>query len=284
MLLSEARPRPYRPSEHDRQRNKYIDQLAAETPSKDLGIDALRKRAEWHNKYGKDIVASIDRSVWSTEQEAKDRHQKNPRYSVNMHACNKIIHHFIEYYNGFSWKDYHYSTKRTLGGDVNVILTSSYHDSFNVEFSVERSFIVNKPVEIDQRVDNEWRVSSKLLDDGRTEITIELGSYNRYQDSDMLHALLENPEAKAAYDYLYKMYTSTDEYDYVGKTNDGEEYDAYTEGLDELGYKGNDDARAKFAVMERALNEIIKPTVDKIEQKYKALKLHVSQHLGEYTK
>ena len=64
MLLSESRPRPYRQSELDRQAYKDYQQQADTLPSKDFGIDALRKHAEWHQKYGKSIVNDIDNGGW----------------------------------------------------------------------------------------------------------------------------------------------------------------------------------------------------------------------------
>lgn len=288
MLLSEARPRPYRQSEFDRRAYKDYQQQADTLPSKDFGIDALRKHAEWHQKYGKSIVNDIDNGGWSVTTDSREAHQKNPMHSVDMHANNKMMHYFMEYYNGISWKEYRLYrdyTNKPLGGHVNVMLISSYHDSFDVIFSAKTQFYVNKAIDIDQQLEDGWRVYSESADHGRTKIIIELDNYNRYEMHDCRHTLFDSsPEASKKFYDLLKLYTDTNEYDYIYKEDDGKELDLFTHELDSLGDKENTDARDTFEVMKQALNKIIAPTVNKIERKLQNLKLHVSQNLSAYAK
>ena len=135
MLLSEARPRPYRQPSNER----GFDQ---EETDKEY-FDRLRDHAVWHKNYGRDFINKYKYAFDNSDTVAR-----NPRTTVRSRCRNLIRDMFVEYYE-------QHAREIVQDPAIRISLSNAYHDSVHVGVTVVALVDVHRPLEKDiwQNVD-----------------------------------------------------------------------------------------------------------------------------------
>lgn len=151
MLLSEARPRPYRQPESERRFNQE------ETDKK--AFDELRDHAVWTKNYGQDFINRYKHAFNNGDAVAK-----NPRSTIRSYCRNVIRDLFVPYY-------VQHADKLVQNPDIHVVLSNAYHDSVHAGLTVDAQVNTHRPLEKDvwQNV-GEFTVRGHA---GETVVTIE---------------------------------------------------------------------------------------------------------------
>lgn len=252
MLLSEARPRPYRQPESERKFNQE------ETDKQSFAT--LRDRAEWTKNYGQDFINRYKHAFNNGDAVAR-----NPRTTVRSYCRNLIRNMFTTYYE---------QRARELVKDpaIRVTISYTYHDSVHVGVSVDAQVDIHRPLA--QKV---WQTVGEFTVRGyagESVVKIEKDPCTGRDVSDALFSIMRT-DAGQQYEKVLKNLESFAYDDGSGK--DGFEY--------ERDYIQEDpEVRKLLEMISVEVDKQIKPIIADISKKLMNLKVHISQHISEFYK
>lgn len=252
MLLSEARPRPYRQPESERRFNQ-------EETDKQY-FDELRDHAVWHKNYGRDFINKYKYAFDNSDTVAR-----NPHTTVRSRCRNLIRDLFVEYYE-------QRASKLVQDHAIRVSLSNAYHDSVHVGVTVDACVNIHRPLEKDiwQNVD----VFTVRGDAGSTIVSIEKDPYTGREVSDALFSIMRS-EAGPQYEKVLK---SLEIFAYDG----GNGKDGFE---DEQEYIAEDpEMRKLLELMSVEVDKQVKPIIADVSKKLMKVKVYVSQHIRELYK
>lgn len=252
MLLSEARPRPYRQPSNER----GFDQ---EETDKEY-FDRLRDHAVWHKNYGRDFINQYKYAFDNSATVAR-----NPRTTVRSRCRNLIRDMFVEYYE-------QHAREIVQDPAIRISLSNAYHDSVHVGVTVVALVDVHRPLEKDiwQNVD----VFTVRGDAGSSVISIEKDPYTGREVSDALFSIMRS-DAGPQYEKVLKN-LEIFAYD-GGNGKDGFE--------DEQEYIAEDpEMRKLLELMSVEVDKQVKPIIADVSKKLMNVKVYVSQHTRELYK
>lgn len=251
MLLSEARPRPYRQPESERKFNQE------ETDKK--AFDDLKDHAKWTKNYGQDFINRYRDNFNNGAAVAR-----NPRSTIRAYCKNLIRNMFIPYYE-------QHSQQLVKDPDIHVILSNAYHDSVHVGLTVDARVNTHRPLEKDvwQNV-GEFTVRGHR---GAPVVTIEKDSYTGRDVSDALFGTVSN-DVGPQYEKVLK---SLEIFAYDDNGKDGFEY--------ERDYIQDDpEVRKLLDMMCVEVDKKIKPIIADVSKKLMNLRVLVSQRINDFYK
>lgn len=251
MLLSEARPRPYRQPESERRFNQE------ETDKQ--SFDTLRDRAEWTNNYGKDFINRYKHAFNNGDAVAR-----NPRSAIRSYCRNVIRDMFVPYYT-------QHADKLVKDPDIHVVLSNAYHDSVHVGLTVDARVNTHRPLEKDilQNV-GEFTIRGHA---GAPVVIIEKDSYTGRDVSDALFSIASS-DAGQQYEKVLK---DLEIFAYDDNGKDGFE--------DEQDYIQDDpEVRKLLEMMCVEVDKQIKPIIADVSKKLMNLKVLVSQRISDFYK
>lgn len=250
MLLSEARPRPYRQPDYERRFNQ-------EETDKEY-FDKLRAHAEWNKKHGEEFFQRYKHSFSDKVT------GKNPRLMINARIGNIIRDGIKEHYTQ------HIRDLLNVC-PVSVHLYDAYHDSFHIEFAVNVMLNVGRPLEQDINTEvTPFKVSG---DAGNTHVKIEKDTFTGKSVNDALFDI----RSSAAGPLYNKVLNNMSEYAWDDNGDDGLGDDneflfddpEYTRLLNEV---------------DKVLDAKVLPIVKSLIKQLNTLKLDISKHLQNYYK
>ena len=251
MLLSEARPRPYRQPGNERRFNQE------ETDKK--AFDELRDHAVWTKNYGQDFINKYKHAF-----DKGDAVARNPRTTIRSYSRNIIRDLFIPYYKMHSYQ-------LIKDPDMYISQTYAYHDSVHVGVAVNAEVDVHRPLEKDvwQNV-GEFTVRGRA---GDSIVIIEKDSYSGREISDALFSIASS-DAGQQYEKVLK---SLEMFAYDDNGRDGFDY--------EKDYIADDpEVRKLLDMMCVEVDKKIKPIIADVSKKLANLKVHVSKRISDFYK
>lgn len=251
MLLSEARPRPYRQHKSERGFNQE------ETDKK--AFDELRDHAVWTKNYGQDFI-----NRYKHDFNNGDAVARNPRSTIRSYCRNLIRDMFITYYT-------QHADKLVKDPDIRIVLSNAYHDSVHVGVTVDAEVDIHRPLEKDvwQNV-GEFTVRGYA---GESVVLIEKDSYTGRDVSDALFGTVST-DVGPQYEKVLK---SLEFFAYDGNGKDGFEY--------ERDYIQEDpEVRKLLDMMCVEVDKKIKPIIADVSKKLINLRVLVSQRISDFYK
>lgn len=251
MLLSEARPRPYRQPESERRFNQE------ETDKK--AFDELRDHAVWTKNYGQDFINRYKHAFNNGDAVAR-----NPRSTIRSYCRNVIRDMFVPYYT-------QHADKLVKDPDIHVVLSNAYHDSVHAGLTVDAQVNTHRPLEKDvwQNV-GEFTVRGHA---GAPVVTIEKDPYTGRDVSDALFSIMRS-DVGPQYEKVLK---SLEIFAYDDNGKDGFEY--------ERDYIQDDpEVRKLLDMMCAEVDKQIKPIIADVSKKLMNLKVLVSQRISDFYK
>ena len=248
MLLSEARPRPYRQPEYERGFNQ-------EEVDKEY-FDKLRAHAEWNKNYGADFFQQY-RSSFNDKITGK-----NPHLMINAKIGNIIREGIKEHYTQH--------VRNLLNTcPIDIHLYDAYHDSFHIEFTTDTSLNVGRPLK--QDINTQVVPFTVRGSVGDTHVRIMKDAFIGNSVSDALFDI-RSSSAGPLYDKVLK---SMSDYAYDDDGTDGFD-DAYTYIFDDPDYE------QLLNEVDKVLDAKVLPIVKSLMKKLSNLKLDISKHLQNY--
>ena len=251
MLLSEARPRPYRQHKSERGFNQE------ETDKQ--SFDTLRDRAEWTKNYGKDFINRYKHAFNNGDAVAR-----NPRSAIRSYCRNVIRDMFVPYYKQHSYQ-------LVKDPDMYVSQSYAYHDSVHVGVAVNADVDIHRPLEKDvwQNV-GEFTIRGRA---GESIVSIEKDPYTGRDVSDALFSIASS-DAGQQYEKVLK---SLEIFAYDDNGKDGFEY--------ERDYIQDDpEVRKLLEMMCVEVDKKIMPIIADVSKKLANLRVLVSQNIGAFYK
>lgn len=252
MLLSEARPRPYRQPESERGFNQE------ETDKK--FFDELRDRAVWHKNYGQDFI-----NRYKHDFNDGDAVARNPRPTIKSRCRNVIKNMFVTYYKQHA---------RELIKDpaISISISNAYHDSVHVGVTVDAQVDIHRPLEqnVFQNV-NEFTVRGKA---GDSVVKIEKDHFSGRDVSDALFSIMRT-DAGTQYEKVMK---KLEIYAYDG----GSERDGFDDEWRDI--QEDPDVRKLLDMICVEVDKQIKPIIADVSKKLMNLKVHISQNISGFYK
>ena len=251
MLLSEARPRPYRQPESERRFNQE------ETDKK--AFDELRDHAVWTKNYGRDFISKYKYAFNNWDATAR-----NPRSTIRSYCRNVIRDKFISYYTQHSYQ-------LVQDPDIHVVPSNAYHDSVHVGVAVNTQVDIHRPLEKDVWQDvGEFTVRGRA---GESVVIIEKDPYIGREVSDALFSIASS-EAGPQYEKVLK---SLEVFAYDDNGRDGFDY--------ERDYIAEDpEVRKLLDMMCVEVDKKVKPIIADVSKKLANLRLLVSQRISDFYK
>jgi len=254
MLLSEARPRPYRqPKEQRGYNQEEVDKQY---------FDDLKTRAEWNAVHGKEFVDHYQYSFDHPEVIAK-----NPARTVRAALMNVIRDGFNDYYSA-------HATSMTKDEAMRVCVSDSYYDSVHVGISIEDEVDIHRPIE-----ERFWTNVGEFSVRGAPGETIVYISKDPYTGKDISDALFSvmSSDAGPQYQKVLKMmqiyaYTDSEDATVNGFTNERQ-------------WILEDPETVKlFELMSAELDKKVIPLIEDTRKKLQSLRVYVSQHVKDLYK
>lgn len=254
MLLSEARPRPYRQPESERKFNqKEID---------DKYFDELKDHAIWNKHHGKNFI-----NAHCTDFKDSDAVARNPRSTIRAYCKNVIRDMFIPYY-----KQHVYELIQDH--DISVQPYETYHDSVNVGVVVNTQVDIHRPLEQQVfQIVGEFVVSGN---EGSSIVSIEKDAVSGRDVSDALFNIIMCTDVGQQYE---KILNRLEFFAYDGgkEGKDGFEY--------EKDYLVEDpEVRKLLELISVEIDKKIMPIIADVSKKLMSLKVQVSKHISEFYK
>lgn len=252
MLLSEARPRPYRQPESERRFNQE------ETDKQ--SFDTLKDRAVWTKNYGKDFINRYKHAFNNGDAVAR-----NPRSAIRSYCRNVIRDMFVPYYT-------QHADKLVKDPDIHVVLSNAYHDSVHAGLTVDARVNTHRPLEKDvwQNV-GEFTIRGHA---GAPVVTIEKDSYTGRDVSDALFSIVSS-DAGQQYEKVLK---DLETYAY----DSGYGIDGFDHEKDYI--QEDPEVRKLLDMMCVEVDKQIKPIIADVSKKLMNLKVLVSQHISDFYK
>lgn len=252
MLLSEARPRPYRQPESERRFNQE------ETDKQ--SFDELRDRAEWTKNYGKDFINRYKHAFNNGDTVAK-----NPRSAIRSRCRNVIRDLFVPYYK-------QHARELVQDPDIHVVLSNAYHDSVHVGLAVDTQVDIHRPLEKDvwQNV-GEFTVRGHA---GNSIVNIEKDSYTGRDVSDALFSIASSDAGQQYEKVLKSLETYARDSGYAI-----DEFDHEKDYIQE-----DPEVRKLLDMMSIEVDKQIKPIIADVSKKLMNLKVLVSQRISDFYK
>lgn len=251
MLLSEARPRPYRQHKSERRFNQEETDKQA--------FDALRDRAVWTKNYGQDFINKYKHAF-----DKGDAVARNPRSTIRSYSRNIIRDMFIPYYKMHSYQ-------LIKDPDMYISQTYAYHDSVHVGVAVNAEVDIHRPLEKDvwQNV-GEFTVRGRA---GDSVVSIEKDPYTGREVSDALFSIMRS-DAGPQYEKVLK---SLEIFAYDDVCGSGFEY--------ERDYIQNDpEVRKLLDMMCVEVDKQVEPIIADVSKKLANLRVHVSKRISDFYK
>lgn len=252
MLLSEARPRPYRQPESERKFNQE------ETDKQSFAT--LRDRAEWTKNYGQDFINRYKHAFNNSDAVAK-----NPRSAIRSRCRNVIRDMFATYYE-------QHANKLVQDPDIHVVLSNAYHDSVHVGLTVDARVNTHRPLEqnVFQNV-GEFTVRGHA---GESVVLIEKDSYTGRDVSDALFSI-SRTDAGQQYEKVLK---DLETYAY----DSGYAIDGFDQEKDYI--QEDPEVRKLLEMISVEVDKQIKPIIADVSKKLMNLKVLVSQRISDFYK
>lgn len=252
MLLSEARPRPYRQPKEERRFNQAeIDQQS---------FDTLKDRATWNINYGHDFINRYKHAFNNSDAIAR-----NPATTIRSYCRHVIRDMFVTYY-------IEHARELVQDHDIHVILRDAYHDSVHVGLDVDTRVDVHRPLEKDV-----WQNVGEFTVRGRAGDSVVIIKKDSYTGRDVSDALYSIASSDAGQQYE-KVLKNLEIYAYDG----GNDKDGFE---DERIYISEDpEVRKLLEMMSAEVDKQIKPIIADVSKKLMNLRVYISQHISDFYK
>lgn len=252
MLLSEARPRPYRQPESERKFNQE------ETDKQSFAT--LRDRAEWTKNYGQDFINRYKHAFNNSDAVAK-----NPRSAIRSRCRNVIRDMFATYYE-------QHTDKLVQDPAIRVITSYAYHDSVHVGVTVDAQVDIHRPLaqKIWQNV-GEFTIRGYA---GESVVKIEKDPYTGRDVSDALFSITRT-DAGQQYEKVLK---DLETYAY----DSGYAIDGFDQEKDYI--QEDPEVRKLLEMISVEVDKQIKPIIADVSKKLMNLKVLVSQRISDFYK